>query len=278
MYRIVDKEGLAHNVERMVILAPRVAKHAHAGQFIILRVDDKSERLPLTIADYDRDQGTITIIYQVVGRTTEALSQKDVGDFLEDFVGPLGKKTETDGVKKAVVVGGGVGCAIALPILKALHEQGTTVYSVTGFRSKEQVILEEDFATYSEEMILMTDDGSYGQEGRVTKGIEIFLEHHQDIDCVYVIGPIIMMKHVAALTKGYNVKTTVSMNPIMVDGTGMCGGCRLTVDGKVKFACVDGPEFDGHQVDYDELMKRNRLYHRHEENCRLFREVSDERI
>lgn len=292
MYLICEKETIGDRFVSMIIHAPYIAKKALAGQFVIIRAAHKSERIPFTIAGYDRNEGTVRIIFQIAGNGTEELNCLQTGDFLQDIVGPIGRPSEMNGIKKAVVVGGGVGCAIALPILKALYAQGTETYSVVGFRNQEMVILEKDFAETSDEMVLMTDDGSYGKKGLVTDGLQVFLNYHDDIDCVYVIGPLIMMKHVSELTKKYGIKTVVSMNPIMVDGTGMCGGCRLTVGGETKFACIDGPEFDGHLVDYDEVMKRNKIYDEvvpktlsdkntidkiHKENrekhCNLFKEV-----
>ncbi len=271
MFRILEKQVLNPTVSKMVIEAPLIARKAKAGQFIILRVDDKGERIPLTIAGYDRVAGTVTIIYQIVGATTMRLDALKAGDFLQDFVGPLGKPTEIEGLKRVAVVGGGVGCAIALPVAQALKEAGAEVDTVAGFRNKELVILEEEFKTASETLIMMTDDGSYGRQGRVTDALKELLEANQ-YDEVIAIGPLVMMKFVCALTKEYGVKTTVSMNPIMIDGTGMCGGCRLTVGGETKFACVDGPDFDGHLVDFDEAMERGCTYHAfEEERCNLYK-------
>lgn len=270
MYRIIEKERLNPTVCRMVIEAPLVAKKAKAGQFIILRVDNKGERIPLTIADYDRAKGTVTIIYQIVGATTKRLDRLEQGDSLADFVGPLGNPTEMEGLKRVAVVGGGVGCAIALPVAKGMKEKGVLVDSVVGFRNKDLVILEDEFKGVSEGFFLMTDDGSYGEKGLVTDALRTLLEANQ-YDEVIAIGPLIMMKFVCKLTKEYGVKTIVSMNPIMIDGTGMCGGCRLSVGGETKFACVDGPEFDGHLVDFDQAMERGRTYHAFEqEQCNLF--------
>ena len=276
MYQIVGKKPLNPTVTQMEILAPFVAKKALAGQFIILRVDEDGERIPLTVAGYDREKGTVTIIFQIVGATTERLHHKEVGDFIPDFVGPLGRPTHTDGLKKVCVVGGGVGCAIALPVAKALHEQGTKVTSIVGFRNKELVILEEEFKACSDKFFMMTDDGSYGREGNVCVPLKELLESGEEFDEVITIGPLIMMKFVCMATKEYGVKTIASMNPIMIDGTGMCGGCRLTVGGEMKFACVDGPEFDGHLIDFDEAMSRSRTYaefeaHEREEACNLFK-------
>lgn len=276
MYQIVGKKSLNPTVTQMEILAPFVAKKALAGQFIILRADEDGERIPLTVAGYDREKGTVTIIFQIVGATTEKLNHKEVGEFIPDFVGPLGRPTHTEGLKKVCVVGGGVGCAIALPVARALHEQGTEVTSIVGFRNKELVILEEEFKACSDKFFMMTDDGSYGREGNVCVPLKELLESGERFDEVITIGPLIMMKFVCMATKEYGVKTIASMNPIMIDGTGMCGGCRLTVGGEMKFACVDGPEFDGHQIDFDEAMSRSRTYaefeaHEREEACNLFK-------
>ncbi|HBG75734.1 sulfide/dihydroorotate dehydrogenase-like FAD/NAD-binding protein [Eubacteriales bacterium mix99] len=275
MFQIRKKEKLNSTVGRMEIEAPLIAKKAQPGQFIILRVDQDGERIPLTIAGYDREKGTITIIYQIVGGTTEALDQKKEGDSLADFVGPLGNATETEGLKKVAVVGGGVGCAIALPVARKLHEQGAVVHSIVGFRSKDLIILEKEFSEISDQFVVMTDDGSNGNKGLVTDALKKLIEDGEKYDEVIAIGPIIMMKFVCRLTKEYGIKTVVSMNPIMIDGTGMCGGCRLTVGGETKFACVDGPDFDGHQVDFDEAMQRADMYKpferkAYEETCRLF--------
>ena len=276
MYQIVGKKSLNPTVTQMEILAPFVAKKALPGQFIILRVDEEGERIPLTIAGYDREKGTVTIIFQIVGSSTEMLNHKNVGDSIPDFVGPLGRPTHTDGLKKVCVVGGGVGCAIALPVAKALHEQGTQVTSIIGFRNKDLVILEDEFKACSDDFYMMTDDGSYGRQGNVCVPLNELLEKGEQFDEVITIGPLIMMKFVCGATKPYNVKTIASMNPIMIDGTGMCGGCRLTVGGKMKFACVDGPEFDGHEIDFDEAMSRSRTYsefesHEREKTCNLFK-------
>ncbi|MBO5480504.1 MAG: sulfide/dihydroorotate dehydrogenase-like FAD/NAD-binding protein [Clostridia bacterium] len=260
MYQIVGKKALNATVTRMDIYAPFVARKALAGQFIILRVDDDGERIPLTVADYDREKGTVSIIFQIVGGSTQRLNEKNVGDYIPDFVGPLGRPTHIDGLKKVCVVGGGVGCAIALPVAKALHEQGASVTSIVGFRNKDLVILEDEFKAVSDDFHMVTDDGSYGKQGNVCLPLKELLEKGETFDEVITIGPLIMMKFVCALTKEYGVKTIASMNPIMIDGTGMCGGCRLTVGGKMKFACVDGPEFDGHEIDFDEAMSRSRSY------------------
>ena len=276
MYQIVGKKSLNPTVTKMEILAPFVAKKALAGQFIILRVDEDGERIPLTIAGYDREKGTVTIIFQIVGGSTERLNQKQAGDFIPDFVGPLGRPTHVEGLKKVCVVGGGVGCAIALPVAQALHAQGAEVTSIIGFRNKDLVILEEEFKACSNGFYMMTDDGSYGRQGNVCVPLKELLEKGEQFDEVITIGPLIMMKFVCMTTKEYGVKTVASMNPIMIDGTGMCGGCRLTVGGQMKFACVDGPEFDGHEIDFDEAMSRSRTYadfetREREEACNLFK-------
>lgn len=280
MYKIVRKEELNPTVTLMEIDAPLIAKKAQPGQFIILRVDEKGERIPLTVADYDREKGTVTIIFQIVGGTTEALNHKNEGEYIADFVGPLGVASHTEGLKKVAVVGGGVGCAIAFPIAKKLHEQGAVVHSIVGFRTKDLVILEDAFRNNSDILCLMTDDGSYGEKGLVTNALKSLIDGGEQYDEVIAIGPLIMMKFVCKLTKEYGLKTVVSMNPIMVDGTGMCGGCRLTVGGKVKFACVDGPDFDGHEVDFDEAMDRSSMYkaferRAHEETCNLFKKEAE---
>jgi ferredoxin--NADP+ reductase len=274
MYRILRKTILNPSVTRMEIEAPLVARKAEPGQFIILRVSENGERIPLTIADYDRGNGTVTIIFQIVGATTLALNQLNAGDYLADFVGPLGTPSETAGLKKVAVVGGGVGCAIAYPIAKKLHAVGATVDTIIGFRTKDLVILEDEFQQVSDLLMLMTDDGSYGTKGLVTNALQTRIDQGVKYDEVIAIGPLVMMKFVCQLTKQYGIKTVVSMNPIMIDGTGMCGGCRLSVGGETKFACVDGPDFDGHAVDFDEAINRATFYrdferHAHEETCRL---------
>lgn len=276
MNKIVKKVRLNPTVTLMEVDAPFVAKKAEPGQFIILRVDENGERIPLTIADYNREKGTITIIFQIVGGSTIHLDSLNEGDYIHDFVGPLGVPTHTDGLKKVAVVGGGVGCAIAYPIAKKLHELGCEVHSIVGFRNKDLVILENEFKAVSDKMFLMTDDGSYGTKGVVTNPLKELIESGENYDEVIAIGPLIMMKFVVATTKPHNVKTVVSMNPIMIDGTGMCGGCRLTVGGKTKFACVDGPDFDGFEVDFDEAMSRGRSYvefeaHARDEACNLYK-------
>ena len=277
MYRIVKKRVLNPTVTLMEVEAPLVARKAEPGQFIILRVDENGERIPLTIADYDREKGTVTIIFQIVGATTEKLNHKEEGDYLQDFVGPLGKATETEGLKRVAVIGGGVGTAIAYPVAKKLHDVGCHVDLIVGFRNKDLIILEDEFRAASTNFIIGTDDGSYGKKALVTDLLREQIEAGVKYDRVIAIGPVIMMKFVCQLTKEYNIPTVVSMNPIMIDGTGMCGGCRLTVGGETKFACVDGPEFDGHQVDFDETMARGAMYkdferHAYEETCNLFKQ------
>ena len=276
MYRIAKRQDLNPTVIRLSIEAPMVARKALAGQFIILRVDEDGERIPLTIAGYDREKGTVDIIYQVVGSTTEKLKQKHEGDYLQDFVGPLGRPSELEGLKKVCVVGGGVGNAIAYPIVKALHEQGTEVTTVVGFKTKDLVILEDEFRAASSRLLLVTDDGSYGEKGLVTEPLKRLLESGETFDEVITIGPIIMMKFVTKTVEPFGIPCIVSMSPIMVDGTGMCGGCRLTVDGQTKFACVDGPDFDGYKVDFDEAIDRGSMYRdfearKREETCNLYK-------
>ena len=277
MYKITEKVALNPTVTKMVIEAPLIAKKAKPGQFIIVRPFEDSERIPLTVAGYDREKGTVDIIFQIVGGTTMELNSLNAGDSVHDFVGPLGRATETEGLKKVCVVGGGVGCAIALPIAQALHEQGTKVTGIVGFRNKDLVILEDEFRACCDEFIIMTDDGSYGEKGVVTAPLEKKIVEGANFDEVITIGPLIMMKFVVKTTKPHNVKTVVSMNPIMVDGTGMCGGCRLTVGGQTKFACVDGPDFDGFEVDFDEAMHRGTMYkpfeaHAREAECNLLKQ------
>ena len=276
MYRIVKKEPLNPTVILFEIEAPMIAKKAQPGQFIILRVDENGERIPLTIHDYDREKGTVSIIVQIIGSTTFKLNQLNEGDCLHDFVGPLGKATETEGKKKVAVVGGGVGCAIAYPVLKKFHDCGAEVHAVVGFKNKDLVILEDKFRAASSIMKLCTDDGSYGEKGLVTDALKSLIDAGHQYDEVFAIGPAIMMKFVSMTTKPYGIPTTVSMSPIMIDGTGMCGGCRLSVGGEMKFACVDGPDFDGHKVDWDLAVKRNQMYrdfemHKHEETCNLYK-------
>ena len=277
LFKIVEKTALNPTVTRMSVEAPLIARKAEPGQFIILRASEDGERIPLTIADYDREKGTVTIIFQVVGGSTMELNALNAGDCIPDFVGPLGKASELENIKKVAVVGGGVGCAIAYPVAKKLHALGAEVHSIVGFRNQDLVILKGEFEAVSDKYVLMTDDGSAGEKGLVTAALEKLIEEGNQYDEVIAIGPLVMMKFVCAVTKKYGVKTTVSMNPVMVDGTGMCGGCRLTVGGETKFACVDGPDFDGHLVDWDLAVKRNQMYrefemHKHEEACNLFKQ------
>ncbi len=279
MNKILKKQILNSTVTLMVIDAPLIAKKAEPGQFIILRVNSDGERIPLTIADFNREKGTITIIFQIVGSTTALLNDLNENDDVYDFVGPLGVASHTEGLKKVAIIGGGVGCAIAYPVAKKLHAQGSIVHSIVGFRNKELVILEKEFQDVSDEYIIMTDDGSYHNKGLVTDALRKLIENGETYNEVIAIGPLIMMKFVSKLTKEYNIKTVVSMNPIMIDGTGMCGCCRLTVGGKVKFACVDGPDFDGHEIDYDEAMERSKIYQdfekqAREKTCNLLKERS----
>ena len=281
MFKILRKKVLSPAVTLMDIDAPFVARKAEAGQFIILRVNDEGERIPLTISDFDRYKGTVTIIFQIIGSSTAQLNALEEGEYISDFVGPLGRATETEGRKKVAVVGGGVGCAIALPVAKKLSQQGAEVHSIIGFRNKGLVILEDEFKAVSNKTVLMTDDGSAGRQGLVTAALKELIDSGEKYDEVIAIGPLVMMKFVVATTKPYGIKTTVSMNPVMIDGTGMCGGCRLTVGGQMKFACVDGPDFDGFLVDFDEAMERNNMYHefehhKYEETCNLLnKEVED---
>lgn len=276
MYRILKKERLNPTVTLMEIEAPFVARKALAGQFIILRADERGERIPLTVAGCDKERGAVTIIFQVVGGATMTLNEKEAGDSIPDFVGPLGTPTEVEGLKKVAVVGGGVGCAIALPVARRLHGLGAEVTSIVGFRNKDLVILEDEFKSISDRFYMMTDDGSYGEKGNVCAPLNKLLESGETFDEVISIGPLIMMKFVAQATKPYGVKTVASMNPIMIDGTGMCGCCRLTVGGEMKFACVDGPDFDAHLIDFDEAMKRSRTYSEfeakaREKHCNLYK-------
>ena len=277
MFTIMKRRELNPTVTELWIKAPLIAKKAKAGQFIIVRAKEDSERIPLTIAGFDREAGTVSIIFQVVGAGTMQLNALKEGEAVHDFVGPLGKATEIEGLKNVCVVGGGVGCAIALPIAQALHAQGTKVTGIVGFRNKDLVILEDEFRACCDEFIIMTDDGSYGDKGVVTAPLEQKIVNGANFDEVIIIGPLIMMKFVVKTTKPHNVKTVVSMNPIMVDGTGMCGGCRLTVGGQTKFACVDGPDFDGFEVDFDEAMHRGTMYkpfeaHAREAECNLLKQ------
>ena len=276
MFRIVRKEALKPTVVLFEIEAPLVAKKAQPGQFVILRVDENGERIPLTIHDYDPEKGTVSIIAQIVGATTEKMNHLNEGDCLQDFVGPLGKATETAGKKKVCVVGGGVGCAIAYPVLKKFHDDGAEVHAVIGFKNKDLVILEDKFAAASSVLKVCTDDGSYGQKGLVTEALKELIDSGNQYDEIFAIGPMVMMKFVCKTTEPYGIPTTVSMSPIMIDGTGMCGGCRLSVGGEMKFACVDGPDFNGFQVDWNLAVKRNQMYrdyemHKHEEVCNLYR-------
>ena len=276
MFRIVRKEALKPTVVLFEIEAPLVARKAQPGQFIILRVDENGERIPLTIHDYDSGKGTVSIIAQIVGATTEKLNHLQEGDCLQDFVGPLGKATETAGKRKVCVVGGGVGCAIAYPVLKKVHDGGAEVHAGIGFKNKGLVILEDKVAAASSVLKVCTDDGSYGQKGLVTEALKELIDAGNQYDEIFAIGPMVMMKFVCMTTKPYGIPTTVSMSPIMIDGTGMCGGCRLSVGGEMKFACVDGPDFDGFQVDWNLAVKRNQMYrdfemHKHEEACNLYR-------
>ena len=278
MNKILEKKCLNPTVTLMRVEAPLVARKAEPGQFIILRVSEDGERIPLTVADYDREKGTVTIIFQVVGATTEKLNHLNEGDYIHDFVGPLGRATHTEGLHKVAVVGGGVGCAIAYPVTKKLHEEGCEVHAIVGFRTKDLVILEDEFKKSSSRLVRMSDDGSWGEKGLVTDALKKLIESGEQYDEVITIGPLIMMKFVCKLTEQYGIKTVASMNPIMIDGTGMCGGCRLTVGGKTRFACVDGPEFDGHEIDFDEAISRGSTYreferHAYEETCNLFKEV-----
>ena len=280
MYEIVTKKELNPTVTQMEIKAPLVANKAKPGQFIILRVDESGERIPLTVAGIDASRGTVKIIFQIVGATTNKLNQKNAGEYIEDFVGPLGEPTHIDGLKKVCIVGGGVGCAIAMPVAQALHNQGAEVTSIIGFRNKDLVILEDEFKSCSDTLHIMTDDGSYGRQGNVCAPLSEMLSGGEQFDMIITIGPLVMMKFVVEAARPYGTPVTVSMNPIMIDGTGMCGGCRLTlnIDGKrvTKFACVDGPDFDGYQVDFDEAMSRGRMYldferHAYENSCNLFK-------
>jgi len=279
LYKILEKKILNDQVKQFKVLAPAIAKKAKAGQFIVLRVSDDGERIPLTIADYNREEGTITIIFQEVGASTMELGELNEGDCIRDFAGPLGKASEFDGIKKACVIGGGLGCAIALPQARALKAMGAEVDVVAGFRNKDLIILEEEMTDASDSIVICTDDGSNGRKGLVTDELEKLIESGKKYDCVIAIGPLVMMKYVCITTKKHGIPTIVSMNPIMVDGTGMCGGCRLTVGGETKFACVDGPDFDGHLVDFDESIRRAKMYADFEKkavgkhNCRLSKEI-----
>ncbi len=280
MNRIVKKEKLAENITRIVLDAPLIAQKAQAGQFVILRPTETSERIPLTVADTERDAGLLTLIFQTVGRSTAELEALGEGDFVQNLAGPLGRASEFEGMKKVAVIGGGLGCAIAFPQAKALHERGAEVDMIAGFRNSSLIILEKEMKEVSTSLTVVTDDGSNGKKGLVTDALRERIEAGAKYDTVIAIGPPVMMKFVSLLTKEYGIRTVVSMNPIMIDGTGMCGGCRLTVGGKVKFACVDGPDFDGHQVDFDELIRRNNMYRAEEKEafdryhtCNLYKNV-----
>ncbi len=280
MFEIINKKSLNPTVTMMDVFAPDIAKKAQPGQFIILRATPDGERIPLTVAGYDRENGTVKIIFQIVGASTFILNQLNEGDCISDFAGPLGVPTKTDGLKKVCVVGGGVGCAIALPVAQKLHDLGCEVHSIVGFRTKDLVILEDEFKACSQKLYIMTDDGSYGEKGVVTSPLKSLLDNGEEYDEIIAIGPLVMMKFVTLTTKPYGIKTTVSMNPIMIDGTGMCGGCRLTVGGKTKFACVDGPDFDGFEVDFDEAIKKGGMYskqqkHAYDNACNLFKKEAD---
>ncbi len=280
MFEIINKKSLNPTVTMMDVFAPDIAKKAQPGQFIILRATPDGERIPLTVAGYDRENGTVKIIFQIVGASTFILNQLNEGNCISDFAGPLGVPTKTDGLKKVCVVGGGVGCAIALPVAQKLHDLGCEVHSIVGFRTKDLVILEDEFKACSQKLYIMTDDGSYGEKGVVTSPLKSLLDNGEEYDEIIAIGPLVMMKFVTLTTKPYGIKTTVSMNPIMIDGTGMCGGCRLTVGGKTKFACVDGPDFDGFEVDFDEAIKKGGMYskqqkHAYDNACNLFKKEAD---
>jgi len=286
MYRIVRKKSLNPTVTQMEIEAPLVARKARPGQFIILRVDEDGERIPLTVAGVNAEEGTVKIIFQIVGATTEKLNHKEEGESIQDFAGPLGKATETEGIRKVCIVGGGVGCAIAMPVAQEFHRLGAEVTSIIGFRNKDLLILEDEFAACSDRLIVMTDDGSYARHGNVTVPLKEMLDAGERFDMIITIGPLIMMKFVTLTAKPYGVPVTVSMNPIMIDGTGMCGGCRISLvkeDGsrETRFACVDGPDFNGYEIDFDEAMSRGRMYfgferRAHEEACNLFRQAEGE--
>lgn len=281
MYKIIEKRFLNDTVCELVVLAPLVAKKAEPGQFVILRVCENSERIPLTIAGYDRENGTVKIIFQIVGTSTEKLKRLEIGDSILDFVGPLGNKTEVDGLKNVCIIGGGVGCAIAYPVAEKIYKCGGNVTTICGFRNKDLMILKDEFTLVSSQYYCTTDDGSFGEKGNVCQPLERLLNSGKKFDKIIVIGPIVMMKFVSKLAEKYDIPCIVSMNPIMIDGTGMCGGCRLTVDGKIKFACIDGPDFDGSKVDFDELLSRNKIYgefekHSYEKTCNLLgREVQN---
>ena len=284
MYKIVRRKALRPTVTQLEVEAPLVARKAKPGQFIILRVDEEGERIPLTVAGVNPDEGTVKIIFQVVGATTEMLNHVPEGGYLQDFVGPLGNATETEGIKKVCIVGGGVGCAIAMPVAQEFHRIGADVTSIIGFRSEDLVILEDEFRECSDKLFVMTDDGSYGRQGNVTIPLDEMLAAGEKFDMIITIGPLIMMKFVTLTAKEYDAPITVSMSPIMIDGTGMCGGCRLTLNTaegpKMKFACVDGPDFNGYEVDFDEAISRGRMYfdyerHMHEKTCNLYKQADE---
>lgn len=284
MYKIIHKKELNKTVTQMEIEAPLVAKKAKPGQFIILRVDEEGERIPLTVAGTNQEKGTVKIIFQIVGSTTEKLNHLLQGEYIQDFVGPLGVATHTKDIKKVCIVGGGVGCAIAMPLAEEFHRLGIDVTSIIGFRNKDLLILEEEFSTFSNTLKVMTDDGSYKQKGNVTMPLKEMLESGETFDMVFTIGPLIMMKYVVETLKPYNIPVTASMNPVMIDGTGMCGGCRLTLhrngEKVTKFACVDGPDFNGYEIDFDEAISRNSMYkdyehHAHDETCNLFKKSKE---
>lgn len=277
MFEIKKKYPLNKDTDYMAVYAPSIAAKARPGQFVIIRANETAERIPLTIADYNVEEGTVSVIFQKVGRSTKIIGELNEGDCILDFVGPLGTPSEFDGMNKVAVIGGGLGCAIAYPQAKFLNANGVYVDIIAGFRNKELVILENEMSTACKDLYIMTDDGSYGEKGLVTQKLRELIESGSEYDAVIAIGPVVMMKFVSALTKEYGIKTIVSMNPIMIDGTGMCGGCRVTVDGKIKFACIDGPDFDGHKVDFDELIRRNKMYAQYEReaDCNLMKKLPD---
>ncbi|MBQ1258672.1 MAG: sulfide/dihydroorotate dehydrogenase-like FAD/NAD-binding protein [Clostridia bacterium] len=277
MFEIKKKHPLNKDTDYMAVYAPSIAAKARPGQFVIIRANETAERIPLTIADYNVEEGTVSVIFQKVGRSTKIIGELNEGDCILDFVGPLGTPSEFDGMNKVAVIGGGLGCAIAYPQAKFLNANGVYVDIIAGFRSKELVILENEMSRACKDLYIMTDDGSYGKKGLVTQKLRELIESGSEYDAVIAIGPVVMMKFVSALTKEYGIKTIVSMNPIMIDGTGMCGGCRVTVDGKIKFACIDGPDFDGHKVDFDELIRRNKMYAQYEReaDCNLMKKLPD---
>lgn len=268
MFKIVKKKVLNPTVSQIVVEAPYIAKKAEPGQFIILRIDEQGERIPFTIADFDREAGTVTVIFQIVGMTTERLNELNEGDYLLDFVGPLGVALHFDGVKSAAVIGGGLGTAIAYPQAKKLNAMGVRVDMINGFRNSDLVIIEDECKAACTNLYTMTDDGSNGNKGFVTAKLEELIKNGEKYDVVIAIGPLVMMRAVCELTKKYGIKTIVSMNPVMIDGTGMCGGCRITVGGETKFACVDGPDFDGHLVDFDQAIRRSKMFAKSERESR----------